>query len=559
MIKLINYFYYFYCHYLQIILLFFRELFYNFRMKYTEITIPNDQKILQNIVFEQQEKLDDQQKTLDLIRQQYDNLQHQVKCLLRHQYGQKSEQGIPGQASLFNTQGEAELNTLETEAALQTIPSHQRKKPRKGQRQFPTDLPRQRIEYDLPEEKKRCACGCGQALKKIGEEILEQLEIVPAKMYVIEHVRFKYAGCGIEPTVITADMPRQPLDKSMAGPGLLADVLVKKYDDHLPLYRQSEIFARHGIDIARSTLCDWVGACATAVEPIVGRMQPVVLTAPKIHTDDTPVPVLDPGSGKTKTGRLWIYLGMGQNAPPCAVYEYTPTRQQTGPMAFLKGYQGYLQADAYQGYDILYSEKQVDYHIIEIACWAHARRKFFEIAKQSKTVDTAAHQALSFIQKLYQIEREAHDFDDEARQQYRQEKSKPVLAAFKEWLDQLKDRVLPKSPLGDAVNYTLNNWQALNGYVDNGMLSIDNNAAERLIKPIKIGVKNYLFAGSDQGARNAAIFYSLIETCKLHQINPYDYLRDVLIRLPTQLNSQLDELLPWNWKPLSAQPQNQTL
>lgn len=514
-------------------------------MKYTELTLPTDHKILHNIVLDQQEKL-------NFLQQQYESLQHQLSCLLRQQFGKKSEQGIPGQASLFAAEAEPELEKSPAEKAQEAPQTSPRKKPRQGQRQFPAHFTRHRIEYDLPEEKKICHCGCNQALRKIGEDILEQLEIVPATMVVIEHVRFKYAaGCAQDSTVITADMPRQPIDKSMAGPGLLADVIVKKYDDHLPLYRQSEIFARHGIELSRSTLCDWMGVCAKQFKPIVEQMQKMVLTAPKIHTDDTPVPVLEPGLGKTKTGRLWIYLGSGNEVPPCAVYDYTPTREQIGPMAFLKGYQGNLQADAYQGYDILYDKKQVDYHIIEIGCWAHVRRKFYEIAKLSKTFGSA-HQALLFIQKLYHIEKQAHDMDDEARKQLRQEKAKPILDEFKVWLDDLKNRVLPKSPLGEAVNYTIKNWPALNRYVDNGLLAIDNNAAERLIKPIKIGVKNYLFAGSDQGAETAAIFYSLIETCKLHHINPYDYLRDVLIRLPTQLNSQIHELLPWNWKLLPS-------
>jgi len=342
MIKLINNTYIF----LQEILLFSCKIIYDFIMQYTPETLPTDYKTLHAIVLDQQKNILAQQKIIEQIRQQYENLQHQLKCLLRHQYGKKSEQGIPGQGSLFAS---SEQDTpLPPEAEKETVTST-RKKLRQGQRQFPADLPRQRIEYDLPEEKKICACGCGQALKKIGEEVLEQLEIVPAKMYLIEHVRFKYAGCAENATVITADMPRQPIDKSMAGPGLLADVVIKKYDDHLPLYRQSEIFARHGIDLARSTLCDWVSACATQVQPIVERLKDTTLAAPKIHTDDTPVPVLEPGNGKTKTGRLWIYLGGGKGAPPCAVYEYTPTRAQAGPMAFLKGYQGYLQADAYQG------------------------------------------------------------------------------------------------------------------------------------------------------------------------------------------------------------------
>ncbi len=526
---------------MQLILLIVNKILYYFAMKYTATTLPQDQKQLQEIVLEQQ-------NIIEQIRQQYENLQHQVQCLLRNQYGKKSEQGIPGQGNLFdaieNNQNAQSSNKIDEDIGPIT---YTRKKPRVGQRQFPSHLPRKRIEYDIPEEQKICSCGCGQVLKRIGEEILEQLEEVPAQLYVIEHVRFKYAGCRNEPTIITAAMPRQPIDKSIAGPGLLATTIIKKYDDHIPLYRQSEIWERHKIDISRSTLCDWIHACGIQLKPLIEEMKKVVLSSPKIHTDDTPVPVLKPGSKKTKTGRLWVYLGGGNKAPPCAVYEYTPTRQQIWAMEFLKGYRGYLHADAYQGYDILFNKNHKDYAIIEVACMAHVRRKFYEIAQQSKETGSA-HEALLFIKQLYQVETEVKELDNEIRKTIRQEKAKPILNEFKEWLDKLINRVLPKSPLGNAVNYALKNWTALIEYLEDGILEIDNNAAERLIKPIKIGVKNYLFAGSDQGGINAALFYSLIETCKLNKINPYDYLRDVLIRLPTQLNSKLNELLPWNWK-----------
>ena len=519
------------------------DLLYHFLMKYTESTLPQDQIQLKTIVLDQQCKLEEQQKIIEHIRQQYDNLQHQIKCLLRNQYGRKSEQGIPGQGNLFDSLNTDHEQILEQPQEEKIITDARKKS---GKRQLPKHLPRKRIEYDIPEDQRICDCGCQQSLKKIGEEILEQLEVIPAQLFVIQHVRFKY-GCVHGSKVITAEMPRQPIDKAMAGAGLLADTIIKKYDDHLPLYRQSEMWARQNIDIARSTLCDWVGACAKQLKPIVEQMQKEVLTSPKINSDDTPVPVLDPGSGRTKTGRLWVYLGAGKNAPSCAVYEYTPTRQQAGPMEFLKGYSGYLQVDAYSGYDILFRKEQKDYAITEVACMAHVRRKFYEIAEQTKTTGSA-HQALSYIQRLYAVEKEARSLDDEARKELRERKSKPLLADFKNWLDKLINRVIPKSPLGNAVNYALKNWEALERYLEDGMLDIDNNAAERLIKPVKIGAKNWIFAGNDQGAKNAAIFYSLIETCKLHEINPYDYLRDVLKRLPTQLNSKINELLPWNWK-----------
>ncbi len=485
----------------------------------------------------------DQQKTIDQLRQQNQDLQNQLQRFMRQRFGRKSERGKPSQFSAVD----ANLLT----ALPQTIPApafstHVAKQ--RTCRQFPNDLPRKRIEYDLLESQKYCDCGCGCALKKIGEDILEQLEIIPTQVYVVEHVRFKYAGCAYDSKVVTATMPRQPIDKAMAGAGLLADVLVKKYDDHLPLYRQSEILTRHGIDLPRSTLCDWVGNCAQNLSPLVDDMRKTLLASPKIHTDDTTVPVQEPGLEKTKTGRLWIYYGYGKGSPPCAIYDYTPTRQRVGPMTFLQGYRGYLQADAYAGYDALYGDA-----VKEVACMAHVRRKFYDVAQSAPTTDSA-HEALLFIQALYQLESTARDYEDDARAALRQDKAKPILNAFKAWLDEYSTRALPKSPLGSAVQYTLKNWTALCVYLEDGMLSIDNNAAERLMRPIAIGRKNWLFAGSDAGAKHAAICYSLIETCKLNKLNPYHYLRDVMARLPTQLYSRIHELLPWNWQPAFPLP-----
>jgi len=523
------------------------KIIYYICMETTVKKLPTDLAESHKIILEQQEALDHQRKTIDEIRRQYENLQHQVQKLLRHQFDQKSEQGIPGQETLF---GDSRLADAQEQADDDEIDidAHKRKKTKRKQRQFPEHLERKRIEYDLTEAEKICGCGCGAVLKKIGEDKLEQLELIPAQLYVIEHIKFKYAGCKIEPMVVTAKMPAQPIEQSMAAPGLLADTIVKKYDDHLPLYRQSEIWDRQGIDIARSTLCEWLMQCAFLLKPIVMLMKKLLLQSPKVHTDDTIIPVLDPEKNKTKKGRLWIYLGGGKTAPPCAVYDYTPTRAQAGPMAFLQGYKGYLQADAYTGYDVLYDKQHPDFDIIEVACMAHCRRKFYEIAKATKKAGSA-HQALAFIQKLYRIETEAETMSDQDRYQRRQEKAKPIIDEFKQWLDVKVDQVIPKSPLGQAIAYTLKNWEALTRYCDDGMLAIDNNAAERLMRVVAVGRKNYLFAGSDQGAENAAVFYSLIETCKLHKINPYHYLRDVLKRLPTQLNSKLDELLPWSWQP----------
>ena len=507
--------------------------------------LPNDVNQLKTIIGQQQ-------TIIHTIREQYEQLQRQVTLLIHRQYGQQTEQCIPGQGTLFAEGLPVPEPSIDD---AQMAVRYTRKKGR-APRQFPEHIQRRRIEYDLTDEERICPCGCGVTLHKMGEDTLLQLELIPEQLYVIEHVKFKYAGCKQSPTVITATMPRQPIDQSIAGAGLLADMLIKKFDDHLPLYRQSEAWARQGIDLARSTLCDWVGQCAQLLGYLVDAMKPVLLASPKIHTDDTTIPVLDPTKNKTKTGRFWIYLGGAKGSPLCAIYDYTPTRSQTGPMAFLKNYSGYLQADAYTGYDVLYDPTRVDVDIIEAACMAHARRKFVEIAKTAKKTGSA-HQALSFIQQLYRIEKVGHDLTDDERLALRQQKALPLLVTFKAWLDTRMNQVLPKSPLGHAIRYTLKNWDALTRYCEEGMLSIDNNAAERLMRVIAIGRKNYLFAGSDQGAKNAAICYSLIETCKLNNVNPYHYLRDVLKRLPTQLNKDIHALFPWNWQP--SEPLNITI
>lgn len=317
-----------------------------------------------------QENLQSQQEKIQTIEEQYENLKQQIINLTCSKYGKSSEKLPEGfvQLSLLGENKTLESQLPEESIQKETV-TYSRKK-RNGHRNIPDDLLRVRIEYKL--EDLTCPCGCGKQLQKIGEVITEQLEIVPAKIYVKQHVRFKYAGCLNQNQVITAPMPNQPIDKGFAGAGLLADVLVKKYDDHCPLYRQSEILARHGIDISRQTLCDWVMQCADLLHPIVEAMKPDLLSSPKIHTDDTVIPVLEEGRNSTKEGRLWGYLGCG---PPCVVYDYSPNRQQKWAEEFLKNYKGYLQADAYIGYDKIYASG----NIIEVACMAHARRKFFDI------------------------------------------------------------------------------------------------------------------------------------------------------------------------------------
>lgn len=505
---------------------------------------------MENIANQAPKTLAEANQIIELLKKENEGLHQynerlifQIKKFIDSKYGKKSEKLPEGctQLTVFSIAEKNEPvlneNTKQETDPQETI-TYTRKK-RNGHRNRPKDLPVVRIEYHLQDLS--CPCGCGKQLHKIGEIITEQLEMVPAKIFVKQHVRFKYAGCANQSKVITAAMPAQPIEKSWAGPGLLANVLVDKYDDHLPLHRQAERFARSGIELSRKTLCDWVMQCADRLEPLVAAMKPDLFSSEKIHTDDTPVPVLEEGKNKTKTGRLWCYIGC---APPCVIYDYTPNREQKWAENFLEKYKGYLQADAYVGYDKIYQTKK----IIEVACMAHARRKFFEVAKAHNHTGLAV-EALNYIKKLYKIEAKIKSLDLPVKRAVRKCEAKPILKEYKKWLLRQYKRVLPKSPLGQAIAYTLNNWIALTRYLANGLLDIDNNQAERLMRPITVGRKNWMFAGSDRGGVAAATIYSLIETCKLNNINPYDYLSDVLARLPNTLHRDIKSLLPYNWQP----------
>jgi transposase len=410
-----------------------------------------------------------------------------------------------------------------------------------GRRRLPENLPRHRTEYHPTPEERVCR-GCSAALKRIGEEVSEQLEYVPASLFVREHARIKYACPHCQENVVIGSMPVQPIDKGMPGPGLLAHVLTSKYNDHLPLNRLEGIFQRHGVELSRSTLCDWVAASAALLEPLVQVMKTEVLASRKIHTDDTTVPVLDKNRETTKTGRLWVYVG--DCAHEHVVFDYTPDRSRDGPMRFLDGFKGYLQADAYAGYDAVYAGRQV----IEVACWAHTRRKFFDAMKSDAVRSRVA---LAKIRELYGIEKRGRDLAETERSALRTREAKPLLEGFKAWLDAEATKVLPKSPMGEAIGYARAQWVALTRYLDDGLLEIDNNQAERALRRVAVGRKNWMFAGSDEGGRRAAIVYSLIASCAALKIDPYAYLRDVLERLPacsTQDRATLRSLTPKAWK-----------
>ena len=365
-------------------------------------------------------------------------------------------------------------------------------------------------------------------------------------MMVIQHVRPKYASKACEGKVVIAERLPEPIEKGLPGPGLLAQVIVSKYADHLPLNRQEGFLRRHGVELPRSTTCDWMAVCAGLLEPIVKQMHREILQSRVIQTDDTPVTVLDKVKGRYQ-GRLWIYLGDRDH--PQVVFDFTTDRSGAGPERMLKGYQGYLQADAYSAYDRLYA----DGTIVEVGCWMHARRKFFE----AKTSDPLrAHQALAWIRGLYAVEREAKtkELDDAQRLTLRQEQSRPILETIKEWLDKEVGQVLPKSPMAEAIGYALNHWKALERYLEASFLEIDNGASERGLRPVAVGRNNWLFVGSEAGGKTAAILMSLCATCKRVGIDPLAYLRDVLERISTHPASRIAELVPDQWRKIRAGP-----
>lgn len=369
------------------------------------------------------------------------------------------------------------------------------------------------------------------------------LEYVPEHFKVIRQVRPKLA-CACCDKIVQAEAPSRPIARGLAGPGLLAHVLVAKYCDHLPLYRQSEIYARAGVELQRSTLADWVGGTSALLEPLVEALRRHVMTGDKLHADDTPVPVLAPGNGKTKTGRLWTYVRddrpAGDATPAAVWFAYTPDRRGEHPKTHLNAFTGTLQADGYAGYEAVYKEGRVQ----EAACMAHVRRKFYDLLAAHKS--EVAQEALRRIGELYAIEVDIRGKQPEERRQMRDQRSRPLLESLKQWLEGILNKLSKKSDTARAVRYALGRWDALLRFCDDGRVEIDNNAAERSLRAVVLGRKNYLFAGSDHGGECAAAIYSLIGTAKLNGIDPESYLRDVLSRIADYPINHIEELLPWN-------------
>ena len=416
--------------------------------------------------------------------------------------------------------------------------SHEtRRKP--ARRPLPAELPRE-TETIAPAQE---ACpDCGGTLRMLGEDVCETLEYVPARFKVIRTVRPKLS-CAACWRIVQEPAPNRPIDRGLAGPGLLAHVLVAKYADHLPLYRQSEIYAREGIDLDRSTLADWVGGASRTLRPLVDSLKRYVLSADKLHGDDVPVPVLEPGNGKTKTGRLWTYVRddrpAGSQAAPAVWFAYSPDRKGEHPARHLSSYQGILQADGYAGFNQLYEKGA----IIEAACWAHVRRKFHDLYQAHRS--PIAKEALERIAQLYGIETEIRGRSPAERRQVRQARSKPLLESMHAWLKATFSKLSRKSDVAVAIHYALERWTALLLFAEDGRVEMDNNAAERALRAVALGRKNYLFAGSDAGGERAAAIYSLIGSAKLNGIDPEAYLSTVMRRIADHPINRIEELLPW--------------
>lgn len=472
----------------------------------------------------------------------------EIARLKRWQYGRSSERMSELMDQLLLALGDLPEAVVEplpavqkpADTAVNTQQPNNITALRRTPRAFPTHLPRETIVHAPT----LCECSyCGGQLRTLGQDISETLDYVPGYFKVHRHVRPKLA-CRNCSHIEQAPAPSRPITRGMADAGLLAQVVVSKYADHTPLYRQEQIYRRAGVQLERATLAAWVRESSRLLQPLSDALGRYVRQADKIHTDDTPVPVLEPGRGKTRTGRLWTYVRddrpAASRAPPAVWYQYSPDRKSERPKKHLQGFSGILQADAYSGYGALYRSGQ----IIEAGCWAHARRKFYDVFKKEQS--PIAQEALVRIGALYVIEREVRGCAVELRRSVRQHQAVPVLASLKAWLGQVLTTVSAKSELAKAIKYSLGHWVALTRYCDDGRIEIDNNTAERSIRPLVLGRRNYLFAGSDGGGHSAAVIYSLIGTARLNGVEPFTYLRAVLERVADHPINQIDELLPWH-------------
>ena len=526
----------------------------------TPATLPDlttlDAEQLRGLIVSQHEQLRVKDEQLQSREAEIQHLQLLIAKLQRMQFGRKSEK-LDRQIEQLELQLEelqsnqaasdeaqssepaASTPAPDTQATAAASPS--RKTKARGVRgPLPAHLPR---EIKVHEPQQTTCADCGKNLTKVGEDVSEVLEYVPGHFKVIQHVRPKMS-CPCCSQMVQAPAPSRPIDRGLAGSGLLAHVLVSKYADHLPLYRQAEIYGRVGIDLQRSTMAGWVGGSSQMLAPLVEELHRYVMGSGKLHADDTPVPVLDPGAGKTKTGRLWTYVRddrpAGDRAAPAVWFAYSPDRKGEHPQQHLRDFHGSLQADAYAGFNALYEDGRIE----EVGCWAHVRRKFYDLHVAHRS--PIAKEAVERIGQLYEIEEEIRGRSPDQRQEVRQRRARPLLESLLIWLQAALGMLSKKSDTAAAVKYALALWKPLVRYCDDGRLEIDNNAAERALRAVALGRKNYLFAGSDAGGDRAAAMYSLIGTAKLNSVDPEAYLHYVLEHIPDHRINRIAELLPWN-------------
>jgi transposase len=523
---------------------------------HASVPLPNDVAVLQAMI---RELVD----TLKKANRDREGLQQRIDLLLRKLYGPKAERFDPTQPWLLPemapdaANADAATDPAEPDVADQTA-TEKSSKGKHGRKPLPKDLLRTRTEHTLTEAERICPC-CGVVCQKFGEDVSEQLDYTPASLFVHQHVRFKYACPKCHDHVTVGHVPIAIFNKGLPGPGLLAQIAACKYADHLPLHRLERILARHGITLSRSTMCDWMARIAEMLDPVVALMASLVRESRALHTDATKMPYLDPKvPGKTLSGQMWDYVGDRDH--PFNVFDFCRDHSAKSIDAFLQDnhYRGFLNADAHNLYDHLFK----DASIIELGCWAHCRRYFYD-AKESDPV--RAHVALGHIRQLYAVEAEANKriaeqqltgtAADAVRLQLRQEKCLQELTAFRQWLEAEHRQALPKSLIGTAIAYALRHWQALTRYLTDGFLDIDNNAAERTLRHIAIGRKNWLFAGSARGAETAAILFSVTSSCHRHGVDVFAYLRDILQRLAVDPQPTPELLRDWladRWKPTTT-------
>jgi transposase len=497
--------------------------------------LPNDTTLLHRLVRDLaagMEQRDGEIEKLRLI----------IRQLQRGQFGRRSERLDADQLQFGLEELDADIARAEAKQPNPPVGETGRDEaPRHSA--FPEHLAREEVTLEI----EGTACpSCGGVLHPIGVTASEMLDWVPASLRIIRIRRPKY-GCRCCGTIHQAAAPERLIAKGMATPGLIAHVLVSKYCDHTPLYRQAQIFVRHGIELDRSTLANWVGGACWWLEALHAQLAAKVFASSKLFADDTPIPVLDPGRGRTKTGRLWVYTRDDRPwagpDPPAAVYFYSPDRRAERPASHLGTFSGVLQVDGYVGFERLTASGKV----VLAACWAHARRKFYEF--HEATGSPIAAEALRRIAALYAIEEGVSGQPAERRRIVRDRDARPLAAAMKRWFEQELGRIPPHGTLAEAIRYALTRWPALCRFLDDGRIELDNNSVERAIRPIALGRKNHLFAGSDGGGHRWAVICSLITSAKLNGVEPFAYLKDVLERMVDgHPMNQLDELLPWNWR-----------